>query len=87
MRDSIYVNMGQGDSTYVDAVVTARGDNRRAKIEPEVPAPAERFGAIVAVAVEHGYYEEVKRAHKFLLPAAMSVQPAFVKDMSTEIFR
>lgn len=85
MRDSIYVNMGRGDSTYVDAVTTARSDNPRASIEPELPPSTERAGAIVGVAVEHGYYEEVRRAHKFLLPAAESVRPAFIEDASKNI--
>jgi hypothetical protein len=85
MRDSIYLNAGQGDSTYSTDVATSRADNRRVVIEAEVPPPTQRPGVVVGVAAMHGYYEEIRRAHKFLLPAAESVWPAYVQDCSKNI--
>lgn len=87
MRDSIYVSMGTGDSTYTEAVTTARAENRRVVIEAEEHPGSGRAGAIVGVAAAHGYYEEIRRAHKFLLPAAESVRPAFIQDCSRDIVK
>lgn len=85
MRDSIYVSMGGGDSTYAADATTARGDNPHAIIEPEQTPSRNRASAIVGVAVQHGVYEETRMGHMFLLPAAESVRPAFIADASRHI--
>jgi hypothetical protein len=56
-------------------------------IEPEQRPSAQRAGAIIGVAAAHGFYEEIRRGHKFLLPAAESVKPAFIQDCSKDIVK
>ena|SRR6185503_9679850 len=85
MRDSVYVNMGGGDSTYTQAVSTAAADNPRARIVGEIQPEKSRASAVVGVAVEHGIYEEFRAGHRFLLPAAEAINPAFIRDAQTII--
>lgn len=85
MRDSVYVNSGADFSDYVHHAALAIADNPRAHIMPEIPPSSERAGAIVGVAVEHGWYEERRAGHMFLTPAAMTVQPAFFEDAGKTI--
>lgn len=85
MRNSVYVNMGDGDSTYAQAVTNARAANPRVVIEPQIEPERSRTSAIVGVAAGHGFYEERRAAHKFLLPAAESVRPAFINDAARNI--
>lgn len=84
LKSSIYVTLGNGESTYGQAVADALSANPNAGIVPEFPKPPEHE-AVIGPSVDYGVHVEYGTSRMsgqpFMIPAAEVLRPAFIAAM------